>query len=197
MTLTLLFSLILFAVITGITPGPNNIMLAASGTRFGFAQTLPHMSGVVVGFVFLTFLVGAGAGSLFTLYPQLREILKLLGSAYLLYLAWRLWQASAPDDNARSRPLRWIEAAGFQFLNPKAWLMAISAVSVFTLAGNAYWISLAVICGVFFLSGCMTSSVWAAFGAAIRRLVENPRALIIVNRGMAAATALCIPLLYI
>lgn len=194
----LLIPLITFAIAGTVTPGPNNVMLTASGASFGFRRTLPHMLGITFGFPVMIVAVGLGLGEVFTRYPQLHLGLKYAGAAYLLYLAWRIAQASGPENGeAGGKPLTFLEAAGFQWVNPKAWMLALSTIPAFTTIGGNYYAELAMI-AVVYLAICMPScAVWCAFGMAIRRLVSSPSAARVVNLSLAAAVALSVVLLFI
>src|SRR5215204_1381583 len=128
-------ALVSFAFATSITPGPNNIMLTASGVSFGFVRTIPHMLGIGAGFMALLVAVGLGIGigAIFAAVPQLQTVLKVVGAGYMLWLAWKVDNGGAPGEAAdpRSRPMSFWEAAAFQWVNPKAWVMAISAMAVY------------------------------------------------------------------
>ncbi|MFD2265302.1 LysE family translocator [Lacibacterium aquatile] len=192
MTLALILALATYAFVTSITPGPNNIMLAASGLRFGFWPTLPHMVGISVGFAVLMFVSGLGLGALFAAEPRLHAVLKIAGAAYLLYLAWKLWRAGAPGEATGAKPLGFFGAAAFQFVNPKAWIMALTAVASFIPEGEGFITSLLIGTAVFSLVNLPSVGVWAAFGAAIRRWLDNPTVLTWLNRSMAILTAACV-----
>jgi threonine/homoserine/homoserine lactone efflux protein len=194
----LLIPLTLFALAGTVTPGPNNVMLTASGAAFGFRRTLPHMLGITIGFPLMVIAVGLGLGEMFTRYPQLHLALKYIGAAYLIYLAWRIAQASGPDGGeAGGKPLTFLEAAGFQWVNPKAWMLAVSSIPAFTTIGGNYYVELAVIAvvyGVICMPSCM---VWCLFGVGIGRLVSSPRTARMVNLALALAVALSVVLLFI
>src|SRR5437773_1349241 len=129
MQLDLLAALIAFAFVTSITPGPNNLMLLASGVNFGFRRTLPHMLGVGLGFGFMIMVVGLGLSQLFARYPGSYEALRWAGAAYMLWLAWNIANAGpVGEGESRGRPMTFLQAAGFQWLNPKGWVMAVSAI---------------------------------------------------------------------
>ena len=129
MTLTLLLPLALFAFVSSITPGPNNVMLTASGATFGYRRTLPHMLGISAGVAVMLLMVGAGLGTVFETMPVLYSILKYVGAGYLLYLAWRIASANGMDGAAaRSKPFTFLEAAAFQWVNPKAWIMSVGMI---------------------------------------------------------------------
>ena len=165
-----------FAFVSSITPGPNNVMLSASGIAFGFRRTLPHIAGVWVGFVLLLAFCGAGVGVLIERSPVAGLALKVVGSAYLLYLAWAMRAAFEPRTGAGSGgPLRFHQAVGFQFVNPKAWLMGITAMAVFAPDTEPRWLAVASICAVFALVNLPCICSWAAMGAAVKPLLGNER----------------------
>jgi threonine/homoserine/homoserine lactone efflux protein len=194
----LLIPLTLFALAGTITPGPNNVMLTASGASFGFRRTLPHMLGITIGFPVMVVAVGLGLGEVFTRYPQLHLALKYAGAAYLLYLAWRIAQASGPDSGeAGGKPLTFLEAAGFQWVNPKAWMLAVSSIPAFTTVGGNYYAELAVIALVYGAICLPSCAAWCMFGVAIRRLVSSPGAARVVNLVLAATVAASVALLFI
>lgn len=172
-----LLPLISFAFVSSITPGPNNVMLSASGVSFGLRRTLPHLAGVSAGFATLLGVCGAGIGRVVVEWPAAGLALKGLGSAYLLYLAWNLREAFAPGAaTAASRPLRFAEAAMFQFVNPKVWIMALTAVSVFVPDIAPRWLAVAIVCVVFVLVGLPCILTWAALGVGLRRFLHDARA---------------------
>jgi threonine/homoserine/homoserine lactone efflux protein len=194
----LLIPLTLFALAGTITPGPNNVMLTASGASFGFRRTLPHMLGITIGFPVMVVAVGLGLGEVFTRYPQLHLALKYAGAAYLLYLAWRIAQASGPDSGeAGGKPLTFLEAAGFQWVNPKAWMLAVSSIPAFTTVGGNYYAELAVIALVYGAICLPSCAAWCMFGVAIRQLVSSPGAARVVNLVLAATVAASVALLFI
>lgn len=165
-----------FTFVASITPGPNNLMLAASGVGFGLRRTIPHMLGVVAGFAVLVAACGLGVGALLVSTPAAATALKVVGSAYLLYLAWMLrGNLGAGTDGGRARPMSFAAAAAFQFANPKAWLMGVTAASAFLPGLGGDWQALAllclVVCGVNF--PCVTS--WAVLGSTIRSRLDDPR----------------------
>ncbi|MCI1230156.1 MAG: LysE family translocator, partial [Kerstersia gyiorum] len=130
MTPALAGSLALFMFASSITPGPNNVMLAASGLNFGFRRSIPHMLGISLGMMSMLILVGAGMGSVFLRFPWFYDVLRYAGAAYLLYLAWRIATAGGMDDaDQRGRPMTLLEALLFQWVNPKAWIMVVGAIA--------------------------------------------------------------------
>ncbi len=194
----LLVPLILFTLANSITPGPNNIMLTASGAAFGYWRSMPHMLGIVFGFPVMTLAVGLGLGEVFRLYPLLHSILKWVGAAYLLYLAWRIMNAGDPAaSEAVKKPLSFTEAALFQWVNPKAWMMILSAIPAFTAPESDFLMQILIVTAIFAVISIISCTLWCAFGVGIRRFIENPAALRAVNLTLAAALALSVILLFV
>ncbi len=191
LTLESLAALAGFAVVTSISPGPSNLMLLASGANFGFGRTLPQVLGITVGFTSLLLGVGLGLGALFLAWPALAQALKFAGAAYLLYLAWRIAQSRAMGAGpaAAARPLRFGESMLFQWINPKAWMVALAAVAVYMDAA-APLRALAWMCAVFALVNVPSVSVWALFGMSLRGFLADPARLRRFNIGMGVALAL-------
>jgi len=181
-----LFSaLVLFAFATLITPGPNNTMLLASGANFGLRASLPHVGGVVVGSSSLILLCGLGLAGVFVAFPILHVLLKWGGAAYLLYLAFRIGTASGIGAKATgTRPMRFWQAVGFQYLNPKGWAVALGAVSTYV-PSRAFLPNLAVAILVIGLIGAPSCFSWAAFGVGLRRFLDRPAVLRAFNITMA------------
>jgi threonine/homoserine/homoserine lactone efflux protein len=169
-----------------ITPGPNNVMLTASGVNFGFRRTLPHMLGVVLGFPAMVLAVGLGLGGLFEAYPQIHAVLKYIGITYLLWLAWKIANAGRTEDTgAEAAPLNFLQAAGFQWVNPKAWIAVVGAIATYTtLQGNVIQ-EVLLIAIVFAFVTLPSVAIWTLFGTAIRRLLKSNRARTLFNRSMA------------
>jgi threonine/homoserine/homoserine lactone efflux protein len=179
------WALLMFVVVTSFTPGPNNAMLLATGLNFGFRRGLPHLTGVALGFGVMVLAVGLGLGVVFQAYPAAYTVLKYAGAAYLLYLAWQIATAGQLEEGeARGRPITFLEAAGFQWLNPKGWVMAIGAVSTYA-AVAAFPLNMGLIAGVCSVVGILSSVTWLGFGTALQRLLTNPQAVRAVNVVMA------------
>lgn len=193
-----LLPFILFAISATMTPGPNNVMLLASGANFGLRATTPHIVGISLGFPVMVAAVGLGLGAMFEQFPVLHDILRWAGSAYLLWLAWKIATAAGLGaDKNRGRPFTFIEAAGFQWVNPKAWMMAISAFSVYS-SPNAAPLPQALLFGAVFLVIAFPScGSWAAFGSAIGRLLTSARALRAFNLAMGMLLAASVFLLLV
>lgn len=186
-----------FAVLTCGTPGPNNLMLTASGANFGVRRTLPHLFGVAFGQPVLQIVLALGLHPLFERWPLLRLGLQIFGSLYLLWLAWRVAVAGAPGDPARrSRPLTMLEGLGFQFLNPKAWMMGISAISLFGLEGVNYWPSQIAVMAMFVLVALPTCFVWVLFGNQLGNWISSERGWRRLNGSLGVLTALCVVVLW-
>ena len=192
-SLELIFAVTVFAFVTSVTPGPNNIMLTASGANFGFKRTLPHIAGIITGMGLLNISVGLGLGALFTQFPVMQQILRIIGSAYLLWLAYKLLSFSAiSDKQSQGKPFSLIQAAAFQYINPKAWIMVISANASFSLMGDGYWWSVLMITSIYAVVGTPSIMVWAGFGQYMRQFLGQQNILRLFNITMATLTALCI-----
>lgn len=186
MKIEILLSLIGFAFATSATPGPNTIMLLASGVNHGFRSTIPHMLGIGVGFLALLLCVGFGLGALLEQVPTLYLALKFAGGAYLVYLAWRIANARSIGEGgkATARPMSFLEAAAFQWVNPKAWVMAIAAMATFTSPDNLT-VSTILVALVFFLVNIPSASIWTVCGAMLRDWLNHPARLKVFNISMA------------
>lgn len=179
----LLLGLAAFAFASSVTPGPNNMMLMASGANFGFRRTLPHMLGVALGFVPMAVLVGLGLMQVFARWPILHDILMAVSVAYLLWLAWRIANAAPKAAEAGARPMTFLEAAAFQWVNPKAWTMALTAVTVY--APDRSLAALAAVALIFGAINLPSVGSWAALGVLTRRALTTPTRLRLFNRAMA------------
>ena len=175
MTLDTLVALVVYAFVTSITPGPNNFMLLASGVNFGFQRTVPHILGISVGFASLLVGVGLGLGALLTAFPSLHTALKIAGGVYLLYLAWRIAMSRSlgKDGEAGARPMTLLEATAFQWVNPKAWVMTVTAMALYASSEQPF-LSVAIVVLVFTLVGLPSVSTWAGFGVALRGFLADP-----------------------
>lgn len=178
-----------FALVATATPGPNNMMLAASGLTFGFRKTVPMMLGFLIGLLLLLLAVASGLGVVFERFPWLHSVLKVLGTAYLLYLSWKLWQASSVGSAAMNFPHGFFRSAAFQAINPKAWMMTVGAISAYTLPGQDFWPSVGWVVAAFAVMGGPSVTLWAAVGGLFRSSPGNPRRALWLGRAMAVLTA--------
>ncbi len=184
----------LYMISMTITPGPNNAMLTASGANYGYWRTLPHILGIMVGCFVLFSAIALGLGLLFERYPLVQTLLKVAGSAYLLYLAWKIATAPPPDLRVRGegRPLTCWQAAAFQFANPKAWVMGLALMAGFLPEGGSTWMNALLLAGFAELIALPCISLWAGFGMAIGRLLRTPRSWRVFNTTMGTMTAACV-----
>ena len=190
MSVDTVLALAAFALVTSITPGPNNLMLLASGANFGFVRTIPHMFGIAVGFASLLLGVGLGLGALLTAWPTLGLLLKIAGGAYLLYLAWKIASNRSVGDAAKkSKPMTLFQAAAFQWVNPKAWMMALTAMVLYSRPDSPI-LSVAIVAAVFVIVNLPSVSVWAGFGTVLQRVLSNPIRLKWFNISMGVLLAL-------
>ncbi|MEC3861853.1 LysE family translocator [Mesobacterium sp. TK19101] len=184
MTLDLLLALSTFAAVTLFTPGPNNVMLMTSGANFGLPRTLPHLFGVAIGFPVMIVPVGLGAMRLFDIWPPAHTVLKVVAVVYMLYLAWKLTKATAPGEGkVGGRPLTFLQAAAFQWVNPKGWSMALGAITLYAASRDlpaVLWVS-----GVFLVIGTASAFCWVLLGREVRRWLTNARRLRVFNWTMA------------
>jgi threonine/homoserine/homoserine lactone efflux protein len=186
-----------FALAMACTPGPNNIMLTASGVNFGFPGSIPHTTGIVVGFAALLGSACAGLGFLLTAYPAVHVALKVAGAAYMLWLAWKIANAGEPGSaqGGGGRPLTFVEAAAFQWINPKGVLAAVGAVALFLRPQSAA-VDTALMLVIFTLATVLAVVVWTGFGTLLSSLLRNPRHARIFNIVMALLlVASIVPLL--
>jgi threonine/homoserine/homoserine lactone efflux protein len=182
----LLWAFVVFAVVMFFTPGPNNIMLLASGLNFGFRRTIPHMAGVTFGFAFMIAVTGLGLGAVFTSIPMLQTILKYAGAAYLVYLAVAIGLSGPPDPGEveRRKPMTFLGAALFQWVNVKGWVMAIGTITAYAAVAIYPW-NVVVQVMLSFVMGSLSTIAWALSGTALQSLVKSPRAVRIFNVTMA------------
>ncbi|MBT8473113.1 MAG: LysE family translocator [Marinicaulis sp.] len=192
MTLELLAALAAFTFITSVTPGPNNLMVMASGANFGLTRTLPHIFGVICGFQFMLWTVGAGLITALETYPISTLILKFASAAFLLYLAWNFANAAPPENGADEKligkPMSFLQGAAFQWVNPKAWALSIGALGAFVTAEQSI-VGLLTISIAFILLGAPCVFAWTLLGTQLRRLFRKPLHLKIFNWTCAALLA--------
>ena len=186
MTPELLLAFVLFAFVTSVTPGPNNMMLLASGVNFGLRRSVPHMLGVSLGFMLLVLAVGLGLGQLFQRWPLLHALLAWGGATYLLYLAWKIARSVAPSDSgaAPGKPFTFVQAPAFQWINPKAWIMAITAIGTY-IPQEDFLGNLLLLAPLFALVNGPSVGLWTVAGSLLRKLLQDSRKRRLFNHGMA------------
>lgn len=177
------------ALVTTITPGPNNTMLLASGVNFGLKRTVPHVLGISAGMAILMIAVGLGLSQAFERLPWLYTVLETASVAYLLYLAWKIGTSSVQMRDGQARPMRFHEAIAFQWINPKAWMMVLTAATTIHLHASLS-LNAALMALVLVVIGLPCITMWAAFGMSLRGFLANPRRLRIFNITMAVLLVL-------
>lgn len=185
MTFDVMMALALFAFVSSITPGPNNLMLMTSGVNFGIKLTMPHLFGVAIGFTLMIVLVGVGIVQLFDAWPLSYSLLKVCSIIYLLYLAFKIATSKTVrgQEGTTAKPMTFLQAAMFQWVNPKAWTMALTAVSVYSPTSNL--IAIVVVALVFGSINFPCIGVWAIAGDKLQSTLNQPKYLIRFNRFMA------------
>jgi threonine/homoserine/homoserine lactone efflux protein len=180
MSYDLISALALFAFVSSITPGPNNLMLMASGANFGLRRSVPHMLGVAIGFVVMVLLMGIGLAQIFQTWPVANQALKVISILYLLYLAWRIATAAPPEGATDpGRPFSFLQAAGFQWVNPKAWAMALTAITAYSPANN--WTAILLVAMLFGLINLPSVGIWVLLGEQMSRLLTSRSRLVAFN----------------
>lgn len=188
-----LYAVVLFAISSSVTPGPNNIMVMSAGANFGIRRSLPLLAGICVGFAIMLLLVGLGFGQLFTLFPDLHLIIKCVGTLYLLYLAWLIARSSDELAGApQAKPLGFLKGALFQWVNAKAWVVATGAIAAFTSAGVGFYQQNLTIALTFFVVSFPSVGTWLLFGTLLKRWLTSPRARRNFNHAMGALLALSV-----
>lgn len=190
----------LFTLAGAITPGPNNTISTLSGATFGFQKTLPQMLGVTIGYPLMLAALGLGLGEVFKHLPWLHGAMRYVGAAFLLYLAWKLVRANAPQSAGTARPVGFFEAFFFQWLNPKAWSIALGAIAAFTTPGlpaGAFLWEVAVFTVVSAVITFPSLVLWCLFGVAISAMLKDERKRRIVNYSLAAILVLSIAFLFL
>lgn len=179
-------AVLLFAVSSTVTPGPNNIMIMTSGLNYGVKNSIPHLLGICFGFPVMVIIIGLGFSVVFEMYPLFHEAIKVFGVLYLLYLAWLIASSSPVSlEGKKSKPLSFTQAALFQWVNPKAWVVATGAVSAYTsvssdIIGQVVYIALA-----FLFVAFPSLGIWLIFGVGIKKYLKSPKHQKIFNLSMA------------
>ena len=176
MSIEIFLALLVFAFVSSVTPGPNNLMLLASGVNFGFRRTIPHMLRIGVGFFVLLLSIGFGLGALIETVPSVYTALKFAGGAYMLYLAWKIAMSRSIGEakhRDKSEPMTFLQAAAFQWVNPKAWVMAITGIATYANHDN-YYVAVLLVSAAFAIVNLPSVSVWAGFGTLLRNWLSDP-----------------------
>ncbi len=180
----------MFGVIAAVTPGPNNVMLTTTGLNFGIRRGLPHLAGICIGFPVMLALIGLGFGTLFQLYPLLHDIIKIVGIVYLFYLAWKIATTRGGGaQEQQARPISFWQAAAFQWVNAKAWIMGSSALAAYTTLDGNFFVQVAIICLTFAIITVPCAGIWLVFGAGLQRFLREPKHLRLFNIAMALLLA--------
>lgn len=195
LSFSIIFPAIYFMFATSITPGPNNIMLASSGMNFGYRLSVPHITGIFSGLGLMIVLCAIGIGAVYESYPFVRNILKLLSGSYLVYLAYKTATAGGAEINGGGKPFTWLEAASFQFVNPKAWVMAITYASSFMPSAGSLWQQLGFLLVISVVTNYLCISCWVLFGQVMARMFTSDKTRKIINYIMASLLILMIPIL--
>lgn len=188
-----LYAVVLFAIASSVTPGPNNLMVMSSGVNFGVRRSLPLLAGICVGFTLMLLLVGLGFGQLFTLFPSLHLVIKCVGTLYLLYLAWLIARsADKPVGKGQTQPLGFLKGALFQWVNAKAWVVATGAIAAFTSAGAGFYQQNLTLALTFFIISFPSVGIWLLFGSVLKRWLAGERARRRFNQAMGALLTLSV-----
>ncbi len=184
MTFETFIALAAFAFVSSATPGPNNLMLMASGANYGFVRSIPHMLGISIGFSLMILCVGAGLLQIFERWPVSYTVLKVFSVIYLSWLAWKIARATPAQGNKPTgQPLTFLQAAAFQWVNPKAWAMALTALSVY--AADATYLAFSIVSLVYILVGLPAITLWTLLGQQVARVLTHPGRLRTFNWTMA------------
>lgn len=186
------WAVLLFAFSTTITPGPNNIMIMTSSLNYGVYRSVPHYLGICLGFPLMVAAIGFGLGVIFMQHPMIHQVIKYVGVGYLLWLAWKIANADPQTTSDQQKPLSFFQAALFQWVNVKAWVMAIGAVAAYTAIGSDIAMSVAFIVLAFTLSSFSCVGIWLLFGAILQRVLKRQKQVVFFNRVMALLLVLSI-----
>ena len=183
-TVAMILSIATFTLSTVSSPGPNNIMLLSSGLTFGYKRTVPHMFGIMLGFPFMVLLVGLGLGIVFEKFPVIFSILKVVGILYLFWMAFKVATNKSSlevKEGEKSKPFTFIQSAAFQWVNPKAWIMAVTAISIFVTSKDDSFTQVVIIALIYLLSSIFSTNAWTAGGVVLKRFVKDQKVVRILN----------------
>jgi len=199
-TLAMILSIATFTMSTVMSPGPNNIMLLSSGLTFGYKKTMPLMFGIILGFPLMVLIIGLGLGALFERFPIVLNVLKIVGILYLFWMAYKIARNKSSyeiDENEQSKSFTFIQSALFQWVNPKAWIMAITSISVFVSSNENSMLQVILIAFIYCLSLCISSNTWAFGGILLKKFIRNAKSVQKINIVMALLlVASVLPMLF-
>ena len=199
MSLGLVFSLFTFLFIAAVTPGPNNMLLTSSTANYGFRRSIPLLLGIMLGMQSILYLSAFGVAALLLLYPALHIAMKVAGSLYLLWLAWKTATANyepLKTESAAAKNIKWYQGGLLQFLNPKAWLMGLGAVGSYSLPGDLFAQSIIVMSIAVVTVNLIAGLIWMVGGSLIGYFLRGRHAWFIFNLVMGLLTAMCVPLIW-
>ncbi len=190
---TMLLSIASFTLAGTMTPGPNNIMMLSSGLTYGYRKTLPHMMGVMLGFSLMVVCVGLGIGAVFELFPMIFTVLKVVGVAYLFWMAYKIASSKGDIETSKSsKPFTFLQALTFQWINPKAWVMAITSTLSFVTNPQRSLEQVLVIAFIYMLSGFISTNSWTLGGVYLKKFIKNTLHVRIFNITMAILIVLSV-----
>lgn len=192
-----LLPFIIFTIAAAFTPGPNNFMLMSSGMNFGIKKTIPHYLGIVAGMQIMIIMTGLGLGSILMHHPRAHEILIIISLAYILYLSWKIMRSTYQNQTPLSKPFSPLQAIFFQWVNPKAWMMAIGTISIFTAGSQQLWKVMLLICGILFIICLLSGGTWMIFGNYMQKILRNKKQRKIFNFAMAACLIVSMGLIFL
>jgi len=199
-TVAMILSISTFTMSTVMSPGPNNIMLLSSGLTFGYKKTMPLMFGIILGFPLMVLIIGLGLGALFERFPIVLNILKIVGILYLFWMAYKIARNTSSyeiDENNQNKSFTFIQSALFQWVNPKAWIMAITSISVFVSSNENSMFQVILIAFIYCLSLCISSNTWAFGGILLKKFIRNAKSVQKINVIMALLlVASVLPMLF-
>lgn len=187
-TTAVILSIATFTMSTVMSPGPNNIMLLSSGLTFGYKKTMPHMFGIILGFPLMVLIIGLGLGALFERFPIVLKVLKIIGILYLFWMAYKIARNTSSyeiGEENKSKSFTFMQSVLFQWVNPKAWIMAITSISVFVSSDENSMFQVVLIAIIYFLSLCISSNIWAFGGILLKKFIRNSKSVQKVNIIMA------------
>ena len=192
-----LLSLSLFMFVTSCTPGPNNILASYSGFNFGLIKTIPHMFGVIFGFTSLVIAINFGLINIFKNFPIIQEILKYMGTIFLIYLAYKISFSKASSDNSSKNPIKFIESFFFQFINPKSVIVAVIMVSTYVVSGENFINYSMWVIAIAFIFACFSIVFWTLLGRFLRKFATNEKFIKRFNYAMSLLLVSCIATFYL